>query len=78
MKGECHALDDLRDSYDYVASGVSQRIYDWRIHPYPAGHRNCRGSDQDYSREKSFVTRVKNKIIIDDSIGMPDRRRLVL
>ena len=49
-------MDDLCDSYDYVASGVSQRIYDRRIHPYPACHRNRRSSDQDYSREKPSVT----------------------
>jgi hypothetical protein len=60
MKGEYHALDDLCNSHDYVAFGVSQRIYDRRIHSYPARHRNCRSSDQDYSREKPCVSCVKN------------------
>jgi hypothetical protein len=59
-------VDDLCDSFNYVASGISQRVYTWRIHPYPAGHRNCRGFDQDYPREKPCVTEMKNKIIIEE------------
>jgi hypothetical protein len=39
-----------------VASGISQRLYDWRIHSYPAGYRNCRCFDQNHSGEKPFVT----------------------
>lgn len=31
-------MDDLCYPHDHVASWISQRVYDWRIHPYPAGH----------------------------------------
>jgi hypothetical protein len=48
-------VDDLCDPYDSVASGFSKRVYDWRIHSHPAGHRNCRCFDQNYSRAKPFV-----------------------
>lgn len=54
-------MDDLCDSHNYVASGVSQRIYDRRIHPYSASYCNCRSSDQDYPREKPCVTEMKKQ-----------------
>ena len=74
-------MDDFCDSHDYVASGVSQRIYDRRIHSHPAGYRNCRSSDQDHSRKKPCVTDVKNRIIIDESnreIGHDERQQTAI
>ena len=48
-------MDNLCDLNDRVASGIGQRVHDWRIHSCPAGHRNCRRVDQNYSGAKPFV-----------------------
>jgi hypothetical protein len=58
-KGEYYAVDDLRDSYDHVAFGISQRVYDRRFHSYPAGHRDRCSVDKNYSRAKPSVNLIR-------------------
>ena len=53
--------------------GISKRIYDRRIHSYPAGYRNCRCFDQNYSRAKPFViltAKIFNAIIIRKPLNL--------
>ena len=48
-------MDHFCDSFDSVASGIGQRIHDWRVHSYPLGHRHRRDTDPSDSGTKILV-----------------------
>jgi hypothetical protein len=49
-------LDDFCDTSDTLAIGISERLYDWRIHSYFACSRNRCGADQCNFRTQTIVT----------------------
>ncbi len=50
-----NVVDHLRDTDDFVATGIRQWIYDRWIYSYPPGDRHCRGTDSNYTGQKAAV-----------------------
>jgi hypothetical protein len=55
LEGGYRAVDDLCDSFGLVALRARDVLHPGRIHPYPPGHRHCRGVDPGYSRAQTGV-----------------------
>jgi len=55
QKGVEHALDNIGDSFNSVASGIAHWLHDGWGHSYPAGHRRHRVSGPTYSGKKNIV-----------------------
>ena len=55
QKGVEHALDNMCDSLNSVASGIGEWLHDGRGHSYSAGHRHRRGTDPGDSGTKNIV-----------------------
>jgi len=54
-KGVKHALDHIGDSFNFVASGIGERLHAGRICSYPPGHRRHRGTDPSHSGTKNIL-----------------------
>ena len=52
-------MDDFCSTRNTLAVGVGERLHDWRIHPYSAGHCNRCGADQNHSGTKTSVNELK-------------------
>ena len=48
-------MDHMCDSFNFVASGIGEWLYDGRGHSYPAGHRHRRGTDPGHPGTKTIV-----------------------
>jgi len=48
-------LDNLRDSYHFMAFGNDQRLRDRRIYSYPPCDRHRRGVDSDYPGPETAI-----------------------
>ncbi len=55
-EGEMNALDDLCSTRNTLGAGAGERSHDWRVHSYPAGHRDRCGTDQDHSGAQTVLT----------------------
>jgi len=55
QKGVEHALDNIGNSFNFVASGIAHWLHDGWGHSYPAGHRRHRVSGPTYSGKKNIV-----------------------
>ena len=55
QKGVEHALDNIGDSFDSVASRIAHWLHDGWGHSYPAGHRCHRVNSPTYSGTKNIV-----------------------
>jgi hypothetical protein len=65
-----NAVDDLCNPYDFVATGIRQRLRDWRLHSYPPSNRYRGGADQSHSGTPSLIA-----ILPQGQIGMTFRAR---
>ena len=54
-KEDSDALDNLRDSYHFMAFGNDQRLRDRRIYSYPSGNRYRGGAHSDYPRPETAI-----------------------
>ena len=54
-EGGYHAVDDLRDSVDFVALGAGDVIHAGGIHPYSLGHCTRGGADSSHSGAQAVV-----------------------
>jgi hypothetical protein len=48
-------LDNIGDSFNFVASGIAYGLHDGWGHSYPAGHRRHRVSGPTYSGTKNII-----------------------
>lgn len=51
-----YALDDICDTHGDVAAGYGQQLHDSWIHPHPACHRHCCGSDKNHPGAQTILT----------------------
>jgi len=51
-------LDDFWGSLGSLGVGAGERLYDWRIHSYPACYRSRCRVDPDHSGTKTYMNDV--------------------
>ena len=58
QKGGSNVVDDCCGGVDFVAIGISWRLYRWWTHSYPAGRCHHRRGDPSYSGTKGIAIRI--------------------
>lgn len=53
LKGGIYALDDFCDTRNTLAAGFGQRVYNWRLYPYPPCNSNRCGAAQGHIRTQT-------------------------